>query len=111
MSLIGEQGALLEEMAVDVVLDSPERIPSTRGFRYTNRRGLIEKMMNVSVRLADATDLTLGDVRRRAKDGCVSVFYGTVGPWDTRGRLAESEIRVPAEDQSSPATLEVEGSR
>ncbi len=78
MSLIGELGALLEEIAVDVVLESPERIAQhTRIFRYINRRGLIEKMTNVSVRLADGTDLTLGDVRRRARNGGVSVFYGT----------------------------------
>ena len=78
MSLIGELAALLEERAVDVVLDSPERIAQhTRIFRYINRRGLIEKMTNVSVRLADGTDSTLGDVRRRAGHGGVSVFYGT----------------------------------
>ena len=78
MSLIGQLAALLEEMAVDVVLDSPERIAQhTRIFRYISRRGLIDKMTNVGVRLADGTELTLGDVRRRATDGGVSVFYGT----------------------------------
>ena len=78
MSLIGQLAALLEEMAVDVVLDSPERIAQhTRIFRYINRRGLVDKMANVGVRLADGTELTLGDVRRRATDGGVSVFYGT----------------------------------
>ena len=78
MGLIGQLAALLEEMAVDVVLDSPERIAQhTRIFRYINRRGLIEKMTNVAVRLADGTELTLGDVRRQATDGGVSVYYGT----------------------------------
>ena len=78
MSLIGQLAALLEEMAVDVVLDSPERIAQhTRIFRYINRRGLIDKMANVGVRLADGTERTLGDVRRRSADGGVSVFYGT----------------------------------
>ena len=78
MSLIGQLAALLEEMAVDVVLDSPERIAQhTRIFRYINTRGLVDKMTNVGVRLADGTELTLGDVRRRATEGGISVFYGT----------------------------------
>lgn len=78
MSLIGELAALLEEIAIEVVLDSPDRIAQhTRIFRYINRRGLVEKMTNVSVRLANGTESTLGDVRRRAGDGGVSVFYGT----------------------------------
>ena len=78
MGLLGQLVALLEEVAVDVVLESPERIAQhTRIFRYISRRGLIDKMTNVAVRLADGTEATLGDVRRRASAGGVSVFYGT----------------------------------
>ena len=78
MGLLGQLAALLEEVAVDVVLESPERIAQhTRIFRYISRRGLIDKMTNVAVRLADGTEATLGDVRRRASAGGVSVFYGT----------------------------------
>lgn len=78
MTLIGQLVALLEEVAVDVVLDSPERIAQyTRIFRYISRRGLIEKMTNVMVRLAGGTEMTLGTVRQRASEGGVSVFFGT----------------------------------
>ena len=78
MVLLGQLVALLEEVAVDVVLESPDRIAQhTRIFRYITRRGLIEKMTNVAVRLADGTEVTLGTVRRRASAGGVSVFFGT----------------------------------
>ena len=78
MGLLGQLTALLEEVVVDVVLESPDRIAQhTRIFRYISRRGLIDKMTNVAVRLADGTEATLGDVRRRAGAGGVSVFYGT----------------------------------
>lgn len=78
MGLLGQLVTLLEEVAVDVVLESPDRIAQhTRIFRYINRRGLIDKMKNVTVRFADGTEATLGDVRRQANVGGVSVFYGT----------------------------------
>ena len=78
MALLGQTAALLEEIAVDVVLESPARIAQhTRIFRYITRRGLIEKMSNVAVRLADGTEATLGSVRRRANSGRVTVFFGT----------------------------------
>lgn len=78
MALLGQLVSLLEEMAVDAVLESPDRIAQhTRIFRYINQRGLIEKMTNVAVRLVDGTELTLGTIRRRAIEGGVSVFFGT----------------------------------
>ena len=78
MALLGQLVGLLEEVAVDVVLESPDRIAQhTRIFRYISRRGLIEKMTNVAVRLADGTEVTLGTVRHRAVAGGVSVFFGT----------------------------------
>ena len=78
MALLGQVVALLEEVAIDVVLESPDRIAQhTRIFRYISRRGLIEKMANVAVRQADGTDVMLGTVRRRACEGGVSVFFGT----------------------------------
>ena len=78
MTLLGQLVALLEEVAVDVVLESPDRIAQhTRIFRYINRRGLIERMSNVAVRLADGTEATLGTIRQRATAGGVSVFFGT----------------------------------
>ena len=43
--------------------------PSTlRIFRYISRRGLIEKMTNVAVRLADGTEVTLGTVSGAGRD-------------------------------------------
>ena len=78
MTLLGQLVSLLEEVAIDVVLESPDRIAQhTRVFRYISRRGLIEKMTNVAVRLTDGTEATLGTIRRRASEGGVSVFFGT----------------------------------
>ena len=78
MTLLGQLVSLLEEMAVDVVLESPDRIAQhTRIFRYINQRGLIGKMTNVAVRLVDGTELTLDTIRRRANEGGVSVYFGT----------------------------------
>ena len=78
MALLGQVVALLEEVTIDVVLESPDRIAQhTRIFRYISRRGLIEKMANVAVRLADGTEVTLETVKRRANEGDVSVFFGT----------------------------------
>ena len=77
MGLLGQLVSLLEEMAIEVVLESPERIAQhTRIFRYINRHGLTEKMANVAVRLVDGTELMLGTIRRRANEGGVSVFFG-----------------------------------
>ena len=77
MTLLGQLAALLEEVAIDVVLESPDRIAQhTRIFRYISRRGLIEKMTNVAVRLADGSEVTLGTIRRRASKGGISTFFG-----------------------------------
>ena len=78
MTLLGQLVSLLEEVAVDVVLESPERIAQhTRIFRYISSRGLVEKMTNVAVRLADGTETTLGMIRTQATAGGVPVFFGT----------------------------------
>ena len=77
-SLLGQIGALLEAVAVDTVFDSPERIAQhTRIFRLIVKRGLIDKMDNVFVRLADGTESTLRDIKRRANKGDIGVFFGT----------------------------------
>jgi molecular chaperone HtpG len=78
MTLLGQLVSLLEEVAVDVVLESPDRIAQhTRIFRYISSRGLIEKMTNVAVRLANGTEVTLGTIRKQANAGGVPVFFGT----------------------------------
>lgn len=70
--------ALLEKVAVEAVLESPERIAQhTRIFRYVTKRGLIGRLEHVRVQLADASETTLGDIKRRATLGNVSVYYGT----------------------------------
>ena len=75
---MGQIGALLETIAIDVVLVSPERIAQhTRIFRLIVKRGLIDKLDNVLVRLADGNESALKDIQRRANDGHISVFFGT----------------------------------
>ena len=77
-SLLGQIAALLETIAIDEVLASPERIAQhTRIFRLIVKRRLIGKLDNVVVRLADADELPLKDIRRRAKEGRIGVFFGT----------------------------------
>ena len=77
-SLLGQLGSMLEELAVDTVLESPDRIAQhTRIFRFIQRHGLIHKIDNVSVRLADGTETQLGDIKRRANKGQIGVFFGS----------------------------------
>lgn len=76
-SLLGRIVMALEKVAVEAVLESPERIAQhTRIFRYVIQRGLIGNLDKVKVRLADGSESTLGDVRRRAEKGGVGVFFG-----------------------------------
>ena len=77
-SFLGQIGAMLEDLAVDTVLQSPERIAQhTRIFRLISRRGLIPKMDNVPVRLADGTETALASIKRRANESEIGVFFGT----------------------------------
>ena len=77
-SLLGQIGKLLENVAINSIFDSPERIAQhTRIFRLVVRRGLIDKMDNVVVRLANGDEKALADIKRRAKKGDVGVFFGT----------------------------------
>ncbi len=76
-SLLNRIVLALEKVAVNEILAKPERIGQyTRLFRYINQHGLVSKLGNVRVRLADGSESTLGDIRRRAEQGGVSVFYG-----------------------------------
>lgn len=77
-ALLGQVGAMLEELVVDTVLNSPERIAQyTRVFRYINSRGLFHRMDKVPVRLADGNETLLSDIRRGATEGQVKVFFGS----------------------------------
>lgn len=76
--LLGSIVSLLERVAVETVLQLQERIAqNARIFRYVVKRGLIEKLDNAHVRLADATETTLGNIKHRAVQGGVGVYFGT----------------------------------
>ena len=77
-SLLGRIVLAMERVAVEAVLESPERIAQhTRVFRYIVRQGLIDKLAHVKVNLADGTEGLLGNIRKRAEQGGVGVFFGT----------------------------------
>ena len=77
-SLLSQIGALLETEVIDAIFDSPERIAQhTRVFRLILKRGLIDKLDNVSVRLADGSESALRDIKQRANEGGVGVYFGT----------------------------------
>ena len=76
-SLLGRIVSVLERVAIDTVLEAPDRIAQhTRIFQYVVRNGLVEKLGNVVVRLADGSETTLGEVRTKANEGGVGVFFG-----------------------------------
>ena len=76
-SLLTRIVALLEEVAIETVLENTDRIAEhTRIFRYVIRRGLVGKLGNIGIQLADGSQTTLGDVREKAQEGNVGVFFG-----------------------------------
>ena len=76
-SLLSRIALALEKVAVETVLETPERIGQyTRIFRYVVQRGMVDKIDNVRVRLADGSESSLGEIRRRASQGKVGVFFG-----------------------------------
>ena len=76
-SLLGRIVLTLEKAAIEAVLETPERIAQhTRIFRYILRNGLVERLGNVKVRLADGSESSLGDIRLRAEQGGVGVYFG-----------------------------------
>ncbi|MDQ8727386.1 ATP-binding protein [Bradyrhizobium sp. LHD-71] len=76
-SLLGRIVALLERVAVEKVLESPERIAQhTRIFRYVVKRGMVAGLDHARVRLADGSETSLGDIKRRSAQG-IGVYFGT----------------------------------
>ena len=76
-SLLGRIVLAMERVAVETVLTSPERIAQhTRIFRYIVRNGMVNRMCNVKVTLADGSESLLGDIRRRVEVGGLGVFFG-----------------------------------
>ena len=77
-SLLSRIVTVLERAAIQEVLESSERIAqNARIFRYVLRNGLIGQLGKAPIQLADGSESTLGDVRRRVEHGDVGVFYGT----------------------------------
>ena len=75
-SLLGRIVHMLEKIAVETVLECPKRIAQhTRIFRYIIRNSLVDKLGNVMVRLADSSEMPLGDIRTKAEQG-VGIFFG-----------------------------------
>ena len=70
--------AILERVAIEEILKSPDRISqNARVFRYVIRNGMIGELGAVPIRFADGSEGTLGDIRRRVEHGNVGVFFGT----------------------------------
>ena len=77
-SLLSHIVTVLERAAIEEILQSSERIAqNARIFRYVLRNGLIGKLGKAPIRLADGSESTLGDIRRRVEHGDVGVFFGT----------------------------------
>ena len=77
VGLLGRIVIALERAAIEAVLEDPERIAQhTRIFRYIMRNGLVDRLGNVTVRLASGSEISLGDIQRRAGDGGVGVYFG-----------------------------------
>ena len=70
--------SMLERVVIEEVLESPDRIAqNARIFRYIIRNGLVDRLGNAPIHLADGSDSTLGDIRRKVEQGKVGVFFGT----------------------------------
>ena len=75
-SLLNRIVHMLEKIAVETVLENSARIAQhARIFQYVIRNGLVGGLDNALVRLADGSESTLGDIRRKAQQG-IGVFFG-----------------------------------
>ena len=76
-ALVANMVAALEHAAVLAVLESSELIDQhTRIFRYVRSRGLVDRMGNVMVHLADGDSLTLDAIKEQAAKGS-QVYFAT----------------------------------
>jgi molecular chaperone HtpG len=76
-SLLGRIVLALEKVAIEEVLKSTDRIAQhTRIFRYVVQHGLVDRLDNLKVGLADGSESLLGDIRRRAQQGGIGVYFG-----------------------------------
>ena len=77
MGLLTRIVQVLERVSVEKILESPARVAQhTRMFPYILQHGLINKLEQVLVTLADGSENTLGTLRTRAEKGGMSVFFG-----------------------------------
>ena len=112
-SLDPESSALLasivtsmEHAAILAVLESPDRISQhARIFRYVRRHGLIDRLDNVTVELADGSESRLVEVKRKAA-GAIRVFFATNKNralsqlLQTRGHVV---VQLPGDHEKSAA--------
>ena len=99
----------MEHAAILTVLRSPERINQhARIFRYVRRHGLVGELGNVTVELADGSEMQLHDVRRKA-DGNIQVYFATSKNkalsqlLQTRGHLV---VQLPSDHEKQAAIRE-----
>jgi molecular chaperone HtpG len=119
-SLDPASGALLssivtsmEHAATLAVLESPERISQhSRIFQYVRRHGMVDRIGNVVVELADGSETQLKDVRRKA-DGGIKVYFATSKNkalsqlLQTRGHIV---VQLPSDHAKQAAIKEYLGS-
>ncbi len=115
-SLDPASGALLssivtsmEHAATLAVLESPERISQhSRIFQYVRRQGMIDQIGSVMVELADGSETSLTDVRRKA-EGAIKVYFATSKNkalsqlLQTRGHLV---VQLPSDHAKQAAIRE-----
>ena len=76
-NLLSRIVAVLERVAIEAVLEKPQRIAQhTRIFRYLIRKGWVSKLGNVKVRLADGSEISLGEIRKKFDQSGISVYWG-----------------------------------
>ncbi len=76
-SLLGRIVLALEKVVVEAVLESPERIAQhTRIFSYILKHSMISKLGKLRVNLADGSESLFEDIRKKAEQGKVKVFFG-----------------------------------
>ena len=91
-SLLSRIVSALERLAIETVLETPERVAQhTRIFKYVLRNGMIGRMGNVMVRLADGSERFLKDIRNKSSQSGVrrvlwhcteaSTASNHAGPW------------------------------
>lgn len=108
-ALLASIVASMEHAAVLAVLESPERIAQhARIFRYVRRHQMVPQIGNVLVELADGSEYSLEDVKRRS-EGDMRIFYATSKNralsqlLQTRGHIV---VQLPSDHEKQAAIRE-----